>query len=143
MKGMLSQSTRVAGSFICALVLCVPVAMGSEKPTESEHRRGPNGYEGWTLNSALPEQPSERLPWMLVIARKGRVIRRIKGDPFVWNWIFWANGKQVAYESGPLHFGLSCMLADVKTGRVLESFDCFHGIPDNAPGWLRALENAQ
>jgi hypothetical protein len=61
--------------------------------------------------------------------------------PFIWNWIFWANGKQVAFESGPLHFGLQCILADVKTGKELSSYDSFHGIADNAPEWLKALES--
>ena len=120
-----------------------PQSRSDDKPTESEHVRGPNGREGWTLNGPLPDRPNETFPFTLVIARNGHVIRKFEGGAFVWNWIFWADGKQVAYESGPLHFSLECILADVKTGKELSSYDCFHGIPDNAPDWLKALESHQ
>jgi hypothetical protein len=73
---------------------------------------------------------------------QGRVLRKIDGDPFVWQWIFWDNGRQVAYESGPLHFGLQCTLVNVRTGKKLASYDCFHGVPSDAPDWLKALEKA-
>ncbi|MGD0628333.1 MAG: hypothetical protein ABR987_03215 [Terracidiphilus sp.] len=112
------------------------------QPTESTHIQGPDGTEGWTLDSPIPDQPGQKYPFTLVIARKGRVLRKIDGDPFVWQWIFWDNGRQVAYEAGPLHFGMQCILADVRTGKPLESYDCWRGIPDNAPAWLEALEKA-
>ena len=131
---------------LCITVVMLAVAIpqfAEDKPTESEHVRGPNGLEGWTLNSTIPDRPDEKFPFTLVIARNGHIIRKVEGDPFVWNWIFWADGKQVAYESGPLHFGLQCILTNVKTGNEIASFDCFHGIPDNAPDWLEALESVQ
>ena len=113
----------------------------ADPPTESEHRRGPNGLEGWTLNYAVVgHSPDEKCPMTLVIARNGHVIQRIEGEPFVWKWIFWAGGGQVAYEAAPLHFSLNCVLSDVETGRRLASYDCFHGVPDNAPEWLKTLE---
>jgi hypothetical protein len=115
-------------------------AASSDKPTPSEHRAGPNGYEGWTLDSPIPDHPNETFPFTLVVARKGRVVRKIDGDPFVWQWIFWKDGREVAYESGPLHFGLQCTLMSVGSGKKLASVDCFHGIPENAPDWLKALE---
>ena len=133
--------------FLIAVVMitvAVPqFAEDRDKPTESEHVHGPDGLEGWTLNSPLPppDRPDEKFPFTLVIARNRHIIRKIEGDPFVWNWMFWAEGKQVAYESGPLHFGLQCILADVKWGKQLSNYDCFHGIPDNAPNWLKALES--
>ena len=114
-----------------------------KQPTQSELRAGPDGLEGWTLNYTIPDHPNERFPMTLVIGRKGHILRKIEGDGFVWNWIFWADGKQVAYESGPLHFGLVCILADVATEKQLASYDCFHGIPEHAPDWLKALENVQ
>lgn len=131
-------------AILAAVVLFPPTlaqtTLSDDKPTESERVRGPNGMEGWTLNGPIPDRPNEKFPFTLVIARNGRVIRKIEGDPFIWNWMFWSDGRQVAYESGPLHFGLWCTLADVKTGRQLSSYDCFHGIPENAPDWLKALE---
>jgi hypothetical protein len=114
----------------------------TERPTESQHRRGPDGLEGWTLSYAIPGHASDRYPEALVIARHGRVVRRISGAPFVWNWIFWAEGRQIAYETGPLHFGMLCTLADLATGRELASYDCFHELPANAPEWEKALQTA-
>lgn len=76
----------------------------SDTPTQSEKRSGPGGLEGWTLEGPLPDDPAQNYPFALVIARNGLVIRKIDGDPFVWKWMFLANGRQVAYESGPLHF---------------------------------------
>jgi hypothetical protein len=117
-------------------------ATPADNPTPSEHCAGPNGLEGWTLLSPLPDSPQEKYPFTLVIARKGRIIRRIDGHPFVWRWLFWNNGRQVAYESGPLHFGLQCTLASVATGKTLATYDCFHGVPESAPDWLKVLETA-
>ena len=67
-----------------------------EKPTESEHVRGPNGLEGWTLERRFRIQVygDEKFAFTLVIARGGRVVRRIDGDPIVWRWIFWEDGRR-------------------------------------------------
>ena len=113
------------------------------QPTESEHLRAPNGLEGWTLDYPVDgHPPDEKYPMTLVIARNGHVLHRIDGEPFVWKWIFWAGGRQVAYEAAPFHFSLDCVLADSVTGRRLASFDCFHGLPADAPDWLKALEDS-
>jgi hypothetical protein len=131
---------EIAAAFLIASVANPQAVPPPDTPTPSEHRAGPNGLEGWTLSSPIPDNPQEKYPFTLVIARKGRTIRRIDGNAFVWRWIFWNNGRQVAYESGPLHFGLQCTLESVATGKQLASYDCFHGIPDDAPNWLKALE---
>jgi hypothetical protein len=118
---------------------------GADKPTESEHRRGQHGLEGWTLNSPVPDSGygDEQFAFTLVVARDGRVLRRIAGEPFVWRWMFWADGWQVAYEAGPFHFSMTCVLTDVRTGRKISSFDCYHELPANAPNWVKALEAAE
>ena len=115
-----------------------------DRPVESAHTAGPHGLEGWTLNSPLPgENNGDRYPFTLVIAQNGKVMRKINGSAaFIWRWIFWDDGRQIAYESGPLHFGMQCELYDLKTGKVLDSVDCWQGIPDNSPAWLVALENS-
>lgn len=115
----------------------------ADAPVESKHVAGPHGLEGWTLDSLLPgESTGDRYPFTLVIARNGKVIRKISDGPFVWRWIFWDEGRQIAYETGPLHFSMQCNLLDLATGRTVASFDCWQGIPDNAPAWLDALESS-
>jgi hypothetical protein len=134
---------RLLAIFLFAVAASAQTPPPPEQPTQSEHRGGPDGLEGWTLNYTIPDHPNERFPMTLVIARKGHVLRKIDGNGFIWKWIFWADGRQVAYESGPLHFSLACVLADVGTGKQLASYDCFHGVPNDAPAWLKALERVQ
>ena len=132
---------------LVSISACPQSAPRTEQPQESEHRSGPDGLEGWTLNDTIPDGPTERstesYPFTLVLARHGHIIRRIEGSPFVWNWIFWAGGKQIAYEAGPLHFGMLCTLADIATGRELAHYDCFHELPADAPDWEKALESSR
>jgi len=130
----------IVAAFLIAAAANPQTAPLPSNPTSSAHRAGPDGLEGWTLDSSIPDRPDETFPFTLAIARKGHIIRKIDGDPFVWRWIFWNNGRQVAYESGPLHFGLQCTLASVATGKQLASYDCFQGIPKNSPDWLKALD---
>ena len=114
----------------------------AEKPTESPHIAGPHGLEGWALDWPLPNDQNhgERYPNTLLIARRGRVIRRIEGGPFVWKWMFWADGRQVAYEEGSLHFNRWCTLVDVATGRQIASRDCFsEKLSAHTPAWEKAL----
>ena len=120
-------------------------APSSDKPTESEHRKGPHGLEGWTLSAPVDgvHGGNEPLPFTLVVARNGKVLRRIEGDPFVWQWIFWADGGQVAFEAGPLHFGMSCVLFDLAKGREVGRVDCYHDLPANAADWAKALEGTR
>lgn len=114
---------------------------GSDELTPSEHRAGPRGLEGWTLDGPIPDHPGEKFPFTLMIARNGRVIRRFPGDAFVWKWMFLEDGERVAYEAGPLHFSLACILADIQTGKQLETFDCFpNPLPADAPDWVKTLE---
>jgi|GEM_PF-1309604 len=112
------------------------------KPTESEHIKGPNGLDSWTLNWPVPDSNygNEPLPFTLVLARNGHKLHRIQGDPFVWKWMFWDSGHQVAYQTGPLHFSMTCVLIDVGSGRQVETVDCWQELPADAPDWAKALE---
>jgi hypothetical protein len=136
---------------IIACCLCVPAwtqdkpksratSQTSEGLTPSEHHRGPNGLEGWKREGSLDDGSKNKYPFALLIARNGRKIRRIDGSAFIWKWMFLEDGKRVAYESGPLHFSLTCVLADIETGRQLGIYDCFGELPANAPGWVKTLE---
>jgi hypothetical protein len=110
--------------------------------TASLHRQGPHALEGWTLDTFIPGHGTERYPHTLIIAAHGKVLHRFDGPAFfIWNWMFQDDGKQVAYESGPLHFSLTCVLADVRTGRQLADYDCFRELPADAPPWVKELEH--
>ena len=123
------------------LLLAVAAHVSAQSPTESTHRRGPHGLEGWTLSRSLEGRSmADVYPYALIIARDGKIIRRIEGGPFLWKWQFWAEGKQIAYQTGPLHFGLLCNLADLATGKERASVDCYHELPAHAPAWAAALE---
>lgn len=116
-------------------------ASRADKPIQSAHRMGPNGLEGWT--ESYPLADGQSAPADLLIAQQRHVIRRIQGDPFVWRWMFWANGKQVAYETGSLHFNMACMLVDIASGRQLAKLDCYRELAEDAPAWEKALRNTK
>lgn len=110
-------------------------------PTKADYIKGPHGLEGWTLNWPLKDSnDTEAYPLVLVIAKDGRTLQRIDGGPFIWKWMFWSDGRQVAYEAGPFHFSMACVLADTESGRQLAAFDCeYVDLPKDAPDWLKAL----
>ncbi len=112
------------------------------KPISSEHVAGPNGLSGWTVSYVLRDISNQGpVPMRLLIARNGRVIRNIHGRPFVWRWVFLASGRQVAFEAGPLHFAMECVLLDVASGKEVAKFDCEpQPLATEAPDWVRTLE---
>uniref|UniRef100_UPI003F491B1C hypothetical protein n=1 Tax=Cupriavidus yeoncheonensis TaxID=1462994 RepID=UPI003F491B1C len=112
----------------------------ANKPIESTHRAGQNGLEGWI--ESYPFEDGQSYPTTLVVAQGRHVIRRIKGDPFVWRWMFWENEKQVAYQTGSLHFNLWCVLVDIPSGRELAHHDCYRELADDAPAWVKSLQDA-
>lgn len=146
----MGASRRLVAFFSIALFAVGPSAFAQQsrqltdetKPTESEHTKGPHGIEGWTLNSPVPESNhgNQRFAFILVLARNGHLIHRVQGDPIIWNWMFWSDGRQVAYETGPFHFSMSCVLIDTKSGRRVDTIDCWQELPADAPDWAKALE---
>ena len=143
---LLAFSALLAGSQPLAHLILMPqVAEKSTKDlaTESDHLKGPAGLQGWTLNYPFPDRPQDLYPRILVITRDGRVIRRITGQHYIWKCIFWNEGRQVAYEDGPPHFVMRCILVDLKTGSEVENYDCFSGLPKNSPLWLQSLERVR
>ncbi len=109
-------------------------------PIESKHQRGADGWEGWTLNYPMPDSPQDIYPMTLVLAHRGHIVHRIEGDAFVWNWMFLAEGHQIAYETGPLHFGMRCVLIETATAKTLADYDCWRELPADAPDWVKKLE---
>ena len=94
----------------------------------------------WTLNYPFPDRPQELYPRILVISRNGRVIQRITAQHYIWKWIFWDGGRQIAYKDGSPRFTMRCVLVHSKTTLELENYDCFSELPKNAPLWLESLE---
>jgi hypothetical protein len=54
--------------------------------------------------------------------------------------MFRSGRRQVAYESGPLHFGMACVLTEIATGKEVSRYDCFREAPPDAPEWVKTLE---
>jgi len=128
--------------FVFAVIVGMMAVARAEQPSESAHRSGPGGLSGWTLSESIPDHPHELFSKTLVLARNGHVFRQIQGDPFLWTWQFRSGGRQVAYEAGPLHFGMLCFLVDIQTGHKISSYNCYHDLPANAPEWVKELKNA-
>lgn len=114
----------------------------ADRPTQSVHRHGPEGLEGWTLEAPVRDSGygDERFAFALVIARHGRIVRRINGDPFIWKWIFRAGGREIAYATGPFHFSETCLLVRLADGKRLDGYDCYHDRPAVRPDWVKALQ---
>jgi hypothetical protein len=140
----MAAARRLLALALLALV-AAQASQPADKPTASAHRPGPDGLEGWTLESSVPGSGygDERFAFTLVIARHGHIVRRISGEPIIWKWIFWADGGQVAYETGPFHFSETCFLVRLSDGRKLDSYDCYHDLPPAKPAWVRALDASE
>jgi hypothetical protein len=131
-----------------ALLFLAMSAAAFAQPTK--HRKGPDGLEGWLVLENLDtvlQQNEGPLPTQLILARNGKVIRKLNGvgndGPFFWNFIFLPDGKRVAFSNGSLHFNEECTLMEIKTGKHLEDYDCYHDYPsDDAPDWVKQLKNA-
>jgi hypothetical protein len=68
--------------------------------------------------------------------------RTVTGDGRpIWRWSFTADGRQVALRQGPVHGPAPAHfeLRDVRTGRLVSSFDAASGDAPDAPAWARAL----
>lgn len=137
-RGLVIYLLRIA-VVIAAVSRAVSAAAG-----ESLHISGPQGLTGWKLTYVLDNQ--NEVSDTLVVARNGTRIRQIQGDPFIWRWMFLDDGKSIAIESGPLHFGMACILIDLVKGTALQRLNCFT-YPDNPPlggwpEWLTKLEES-
>lgn len=127
------------------------VARGAEGQSVATHRKpfrdnfktAADGVtKGWLVEYPWPDQNDASQAWRTIpgkleIARHGQVIRRFDATSF-WNWSFWAGGKEVVYEAGPLHGETGCFRADIRSGKTLETWpgDC-RNLPDNAPKWVK------
>ncbi len=125
------------------LISAASLAQPQQVELDSPPVQGPHGLSGWIVSEAIPGLESQGpLPITLVLARNGHVFRRLSYGTLLWKWSFQNDGKWVAFEMGPLHFSLACVLSDTATGRQLASQDCYNKdllAPSN-PAWVRQLE---
>jgi len=109
---------------------------------------GPTSYEepaiaadretvGWLVNFKN-DTTSYDIPLSLMIYRSGKVIRKV-GDGFlIYEWHFWADGKEVVFHSGQVHgdAGNHGTRVDIVTGKVLGTYDEKPG--RKPPIWAKA-----
>lgn len=137
------RGLRLAALAAAAIILAAatPLAAASRR---LERIEGPHGLAGWHSLHRL--ENGNDVSETLTIARNGKVIRRIKGDPFVWRWLFRADGRGIAYETGPLHFSLACVLTDTDSGAELQRLDSFRypeaPPPGGWPDWVVDLQSS-
>jgi len=118
-----------------------------KKPFRNDFKTASDGVtKGWRVDVPWPDQEDTSQNWRtigvsVVVARHGRVVRRIDGGVGIWDWDFWNGGRQVAIERGPVHGETGCDLIDIKTGKTVESWpgDCRQiSGTDNVPDWVKA-----
>ena len=139
------DSVRLGAGLIFLAAGLVPcsIAQKHERVQRDEKKVAPDGVtEGWVLtyDNPDPDRRWERLPLTLVVARRGKVVRRWEITT-VQSWVFWEGGREVAYEEGGLHGPGSCFLVSVRTGRRLEEYPAECDDPkEDAPGWVKLLQ---
>lgn len=83
----------------------------------------------WTVNSEHESGASE-----LAIYRQGH-IRSIKCEPFIRDYWFWRKGSRIAIDCGGRHFAGREILYDIRTLRMVDSFDQATVPVDERPSW--------
>jgi hypothetical protein len=97
---------------------------------------------GWLVMYDVPPI-SYPIAGTLVVWRGGRIIRRFRTEQVFWSWAFVADGKQVAYHTGPLHGERTshCELRNVSDGRLVAQWS--GDLDDSAkrPEWTAGLDH--
>ena len=123
------------------LFACMGAARPKEHVQVEERQTAADGITtGWVLTYDNPDpgQAWRRYPLRLVIARRGRVIRRLDITT-IWKWTFWEGGQEVAVEAGPMHGSADCLLISVESGKNVGTFDHCSDDTSGAPEWVKAL----
>ena len=88
------------------------------------------------LNSWIAEGDTEPGASQLAIYRDGQ-LRHIQCAPFIRDYWFWMQGKQVAIDCGGRHFAGTQSLYDINTLRMIESFFQPDIPEDRRPVWSK------
>ena len=97
---------------------------------------------GWLVRYRYGDVP-DLIPGTLVVWRAGKIVRCFPAAQVFYSWAFYAGGKQVAYHVGPLHGEPKshCELHDVKSGRLVASWDGDLDADYNRPPWTKGLDH--
>ena len=116
---------------------------GKKKPFRDQFKTAQDGVtRGWLVEYPWPDQDDvsqswRTIPWRLVIARHGKVVRKIQATQSFWSWNFWNGGREVVVQEGPPHGASWFVRMDVTSGKELETWDGdIEG--GNAPDWVKA-----
>jgi hypothetical protein len=100
---------------------------------------------GWTAEYANC-CTSYPIPMTLVIYHDGRIRHRLHDGMMIYDWKFWAHGRQIAFCTGTTH-GRStghCELHDVESGRTLATVEPRRVVADprdyKYPPWAQSLQ---
>lgn len=89
------------------------------------------------LNTWVAERDDDRGSEELIIYRAGK-FNSIKCTPFIRDYWFWMDGRQIAIDCGGRHFAGREILYDTKTLRELSSFDEAEVPLEKRPNWSNA-----
>ena len=92
---------------------------------------------GWLVNYDNHGITSYPIPLILIIYRKGRVIRKLGNGMSIGNWYFSEDSNRVAFKTDTVHGGLAPYyeLHDIKTNRVV---DKWRGpLNEKSPAWAK------
>ena len=128
---------------LALLVILATATLVTARAQQTAYDKGPGGLEAWTDDHHTKQFRTNTEPFGIVIARNGKVIRRIgerDGGPFFWNLMLMPDGKRIAYEHGPFHFAMTCTLMDIGTGKHIEDVSCFSDDEiEKGPEWMKSL----
>jgi hypothetical protein len=141
--------SRLLGIPIAVLLAAAaPMAQNDLKPYK-QCLDGPQGLKACTLSYLVPELAppghatmDDVLPQRLIVYRYGRRLFSVKNGPFIWNFAFLENGKELAFAQGPLHFGMMCHLVLSATGKEVAQEDCFSS-DEKSSKWVSDLESQE
>src|ERR1039458_1828364 len=99
---------------------------GKKKPFRDQFKTAQDGVtRGWLVEYPWPDQDDvsqswRTIPWRLVIARHGKVVRKIQATQSFWSWNFWNGGREGGGQERAPHRGAPRFGKDGKTRRETE-----------------------
>jgi hypothetical protein len=82
------------------------------------------------------------IPLKLIVLTDGTTLTLAGNGLPLWRWSFSADGKRIAFRQAPIHGEEHSHfeLRDLRTGRLVDSFDADSANLRDAPAWVRALQ---